>query len=413
MYRAIHFNLCPSNFQIKELEKIFVIATKFWNTLIKINSKYYSLTKKSISKKKLHTFALKFKKYSQQNNYLHSHIYQVLVDRYIKARNQTFEKFLNRSTKYLQLPKTKDILNSIGLKQYENGFKFIGNKLRFNNKNILIKFNNFIDLNPREIKTLTLKRISSSKWVIVIIIKIEDSISSEVFSDEILNQYKNCIFSLGKEVDKSQIGIDVGIKNYLIISNNLGIRNPKFIQEHSEKINKAKQRYQRRRKGSNRYKKARDLHRKHHEKLKNIRKDFLHKISKYLIFLVKSRAKTCNVQPLIITENLNIKELLQNNYRIINKYINDASWQQFIFFLEYKCAEYGVNFIKVNPKFTTQECSKCGNIKKKELGERIHKCEICGLEIDRDLNAAINIENRGKEVFKGWNSPSTQPVRAA
>ena len=92
--------------------------------------------------------------------------------------------------------------------------------------------------------------------------------------------------------------------------------------------------------------------------------------------------------------------MVKNNFRTLNKYINDAAWSQFFNFLSYKAEEAGRKLIKVNPKNTTQVCSACGKIVKKDLSVRIHKCS-CGLEISRDLNAAYNILRLGhSRVFK-------------
>lgn len=93
--------------------------------------------------------------------------------------------------------------------------------------------------------------------------------------------------------------------------------------------------------------------------------------------------------------------MLQNHH--LAKSISDASWSKFIMMLEYKAENAGVQVVKVNPHNTSQICSKCGNIVKKELWNRVHKCS-CGLEIDRDYNSAINILNRATIGMMGSNA---------
>jgi putative transposase len=88
----------------------------------------------------------------------------------------------------------------------------------------------------------------------------------------------------------------------------------------------------------------------------------------------------------------------------INKSINDVAWNQFINFISYKAEEAGRIIVKIDPKYTSQMCSRCGILVKKDLGIRIHKCD-CGLVIDRDINAAINIlrlglQSLGKQSLK-------------
>ena len=123
-----------------------------------------------------------------------------------------------------------------------------------------------------------------------------------------------------------------------------------------------------------------------HCKVKNKRKDFLHKLSRRI---VKENSVIC-------VEKLNIKGMLEDNWRVLNKSILDGGWYDFRMKLRYKSVEEGSKIIEVDPKNTTATCSNCGIVKHKELGERIHSCQ-CGLKIGRDVNAAINILRVGMD----------------
>jgi len=81
----------------------------------------------------------------------------------------------------------------------------------------------------------------------------------------------------------------------------------------------------------------------------------------------------------------------------MHRSVHDASWGRFFFFLSYKAASAGTKLIEVDPKNTTQMCSQCGTIVPKKLSDRVHHCNNCGLEVDRDYNAAINIRRVGME----------------
>ena len=119
-----------------------------------------------------------------------------------------------------------------------------------------------------------------------------------------------------------------------------------------------------------------------YEKITNKRNDFLNKLSRYYI----------NNYSLIAVENLNIKGLIKLSYN--SKNIMDASWSRFIQMLEYKAERAGVQIAKIEPKGTTQTCSNCGTEVHKELWNRIHKCNNCKLEINRDYNSAKEILKR-------------------
>lgn len=111
----------------------------------------------------------------------------------------------------------------------------------------------------------------------------------------------------------------------------------------------------------------------------NQRKDFLHKLGYNL-------AKDYSV---IAVENLNIRNLVKN--RRLSKSVSDAGWGMFRDMLAYKCEKHGGILIRVEPKFTSQDCSRCGNRVKKSLSIRTHICMNCGTVLDRDHNASINI----------------------
>jgi putative transposase len=119
-----------------------------------------------------------------------------------------------------------------------------------------------------------------------------------------------------------------------------------------------------------------------HERIANRRNDFAHQLSRAIV----------NRFGIIAFEDLNVKGMQQNHY--LAKSIGDAAWTQFINATQNKAEEAGSIVVLVNPKNTTQECSRCGQIVKKELKDRIHSCD-CGYVADRDENAAINILRGG------------------
>ncbi len=159
----------------------------------------------------------------------------------------------------------------------------------------------------------------------------------------------------------------------------------------------AKQKHlSRKKKGSENRKKARREVAKLHQKITNCRDDFLHKVS--TDYIKKSK--------LLVLEKLNIKKMMQQKY-FNARNMADASWGRFVQFLTYKAESAGCKLVQVNPKNTTKTCSKCGSLREMKLWDRTYNCPSCGLEIDRDYNAAINILNIGTGRAIVETSPTT------
>jgi len=200
----------------------------------------------------------------------------------------------------------------------------------------------------------------------------------------------------------NKVGVDVGLKTFLTLSNGEQINSPKFLLESEKRLTKEQRRLSRKKfrqieindRKTNKPKKIKVSTKnrvkqrikvaKVHRKIRNQRKDFNHKTSKKLV----------DDYDLIVFEDLNIQNMMMNSHSIRNRNISDVAWYQLQTFTSYKAEWAGKKVIFVNPNGTSQECSNCGIIVKKDLSVRIHNC-ICGLSIDRDLNAAINILNRG------------------
>jgi len=176
-------------------------------------------------------------------------------------------------------------------------------------------------------------------------------------------------------------GIDVGLTNFITLSDGTVVDNPRFFRENQAKLKRAQQHLSRKVKGSNRQKKCRRYVAKVHRKIARQRSDFLNRLS---ILLVKE-------YDLIAVEDLNIAGMLKNH--CLAKNISDASWSEFIRMLEYKCVWYGKDLRKIG-RFepTSKKCYKCGYIyKDMDLSIREWDCPICGTHHHRDHTAAINI----------------------
>src|SRR3989344_6790967 len=183
-----------------------------------------------------------------------------------------------------------------------------------------------------------------------------------------------------------ELGIDLGVNNYLVDSEETYVEHPKFMEKNKQLLRQAHKNLSRKKLRSKNRLKARKILARTYEKVRNRRDDFLHKLSNEYI-------RKCRI---IAVEDLEIKQMMQSSYNAKN--IADSSWGRFLQFLTYKAESAGCKIVKIDPRNTTKSCSGCGNIQKMKLYERVYHCKNCGLEIDRDYNSAINIHRLGMSL---------------
>ena len=240
------------------------------------------------------------------------------------------------------------------------GFKLEGSKLT------LSKIGSIRIFKHREvegkIKTCTIKRDKLGHWYAILVAEIEDVPQIE---------------------PKTAIGVDVGLKNLVTLSTGKTIEYPRYYVEAEKKLAAAQRSLSRKKKGSANRLKAKVKVSKLHQKIQNHRDEFLHQISRKIV----------DSADLIIFENLNIKRMLKNHH--LAKYIQDHAWGKLIQFTQSKAEKAGKVVELVDARYTSQKCSQCGIMVPKTLADRVHACPNCGLEMDRDLNASLNIHTLG------------------
>ncbi|WP_088240122.1 RNA-guided endonuclease InsQ/TnpB family protein [Calothrix rhizosoleniae] len=182
------------------------------------------------------------------------------------------------------------------------------------------------------------------------------------------------------------VGIDVGLIDFYVDSDNNHVSAPKHLRKSERKLKSAQRKVSRRKKGSNRRKKAIKKLGKQHKKVADTRKNFHFNTAKKLL----------NKYDIVAVEKLNIKGLARTR---LAKSIHDAGWGQFLSILKNKAENAGLSVIEVSPNGTSQECSNCGHKVKKSLSQRIHNCPVCHTSLCRDLNAAINVRKRGTHAL--------------
>ena len=182
-----------------------------------------------------------------------------------------------------------------------------------------------------------------------------------------------------KTDDGSAIGIDVGLNSFAVTSDGEHIVNPRFFRKEEKALAKAQRKWDKVKKTkSPQREKCRKTVARVHERIRNKRHNFVHQEARKMV----------NRHGFIAAEKLDVQDMQQN--RRLSKSISDAAWSMFRRCLQYKAEEAGIGFKAVTPKYTSQTCSGCGIVEKKPLSQRWHEC-ACGVSLDRDHNAAINI----------------------
>lgn len=197
------------------------------------------------------------------------------------------------------------------------------------------------------------------------------------------------------------VGIDLGIKDFAITSAGVVYNNPKHLKSNLDRLKILQRRASRKKKGSANRKKANLRVAILHERITNQRLDFLHKVTSGLV--------RDNQADTFVIEDLNVKGMISNHK--LAQAISDVSWAKFRELLTYKCEWYGKNLIVID-RFapSSKTCSCCGSVKELTLADRTYECESCGLVLDRDLNAAINIKQFGLSGLGKPGEPSEVPV---
>jgi putative transposase len=196
-----------------------------------------------------------------------------------------------------------------------------------------------------------------------------------------------------REGHKGAIGVDLGVKSLAVCSNGTVFDNPHTLAKYEKQLARLQRELARRERGSNNRAKTKAKIAKLYAKIANIRAHTQHDISRHV---------TANTLPeVVVIEDLNVKGMMRNH--CLAKAVSDAGMGELARQIEYKATWNGVEVIKANRWFpSSKTCSQCGCIKDElTLADRVFVCEDCGLVIDRDLNAAINLAALGKPVING------------
>ena len=209
-----------------------------------------------------------------------------------------------------------------------------------------------------------------------------------------------------KRIVSTSVGLDLGLSVFAYQSDGVVIANPRFSRNAERRMRIRQRAVARCKRGSHNRTKAKERVARLHTKIVNQRTTWLHQQS----------ARIARSYDLIAVEDLNVAGMIR--HPTLARSIADASWSKFLGFLDYKAERAGSHLIRVNPRNTSQNCSGCGELVPKSLAVRTHSCPSCGLVIDRDFNASLNILKAGlglgeRNVGHSWSKRARRNISEA
>ena len=397
--RAYKFRLYPDAKRQREIDERLILAQQFYNKILEKSIASYKNGETKVSMAQFNRFVREIIKEDKRYLKLYSQTRCEIEFRLLKAYKNFFrratEKKKGRRIK-VGFPrfKSRDRYDSLTYPQDNGAFSMKKDRLRVS-----------------RIGTMRIELHRS----------IEGKVKTMIIKREVKNYY--AIFTAINEVkipevkDTNPVGIDLGLNNFIALSDGKTIQKPKFFKKKAKSIAKWQRIVARRTKWQGRKKAEKQSKRREDAKahlsqewanVTNQSNDFAHKLADHLI----NSGYTS-----FAVEKLNIQNMVKNHN--LAQAIHNAAWSKTMSFLSYKAESAGKKRYEVNPDNTTQECSSCHNVKrgkeKLTLKDRVYNCFVCGLVMDRDINASINILNRAREGHSRSHAQgeSVRPQREA
>ena len=371
MYRAFKFRLYPDNKQKELINKTFGSSRFIYNYYLnKIKNNKYVNAYTNISD------------YVNNLKYMYPFLQEVdsiIIRKTLFHLDDNLKKYYSNNFGY---PKYKS-------KYDRNSYTTSAVYSKYKNNNYC---NIELDLVNKKIKLPKLKWIDIRGYRNID--NINGKIISATISKEINKYYVSIVIDIPniKEIiiPKSIIGIDIGIKRLLTLSDGITFDNNKYIEKYEKRIKRLQRELSRKVKRSKNYYKCKNKISILYRKLKNARKYYLHNITK----------KITDEYDIITCEKLNTKHMIEE--KLLSKNITDATFSEILRQLEYKSKYKNKYFYQIDTYYPSSRiCNHCNNIdnKYKDLSKREYKCSVCGNKLDRDLNASINIMSEGIKLY--------------
>ena len=356
--KAYRYRLFPTKSQVSQMEQTLEICRWVYNETLAMRKNAWEQEQRHISYYESKRQIPLWKKERPELSMVYSQVLQNVTLRVDLAFKAFFRRLKSGEKPGYPRFKGKGRYDSFTYPQY--GFKLDGDRLHLSKiGDVKIVLHRPIE---GTIKTLTIRRSATGKWYACFSVEYDPTPAPQ---------------------KESVVGIDVGLESFATLSNGEKIENPRFFRTDEKALAKAQRKLSKAEKGTPERKKARKIVAHVHERIANRRLNFAHQTSRKVV----DRFGT------IVFEDLNITNMQKNHH--LAKSIADVAWNMFITITESKAEDAGSRVILVNPRNTSQICSRCGMIVAKTLSDRVHSCPHCGLVMDRDQNAAINIMRLG------------------
>lgn len=368
MYKAFKYRLYPTKTQERKLSWTLFRCAELYNAALQERRDAYKKTGKSPNLSEQSRSLVAVKEVRPEYKDIHSHVLQGVV----KQLDNSFQAFFRR-VKSGDTPgyprfksgsrwdsfKFKEVTRSDG--SFTGPGKILESSRVYIPKigNVRIRLHRELEGRP---KTLSIKR-EGNEWYAVYVCEVgHDPLPKNEFS----------------------VGVDLGINpNFLITSDGEFVESPRYFRAARKKLAGLQRKANKQKRRSKRQQKTYKAVGKLHRKVARQRRDFHHKTARKLV----------NENGAIYHENLNVAGMVKSR---LAQSVHDAGWAQFIQILSFKAEEAGRRVVGVDPKYTSQDCSSCGARQKVPIGKP-YEC-VCGLKINRDVNAALNILYRGQVV---------------
>lgn len=375
MFKAYKFRLYPNKNQIEIINKIFGSSRYVYNYYLdKMKNNGYVSAYTNI---KDYTSILKY------NAVFLQEIDSIVIRKSLFNLDDAYIRLFNKTGDYPKF-KSKYNRNSYNTTAVYRNYKdkeYCNIELDLTNKQIKLPKLNWVKIRGYrntnningKIKNATISREPNGKYYVSVLYEMYDKVP--------------------EITPRTIVGIDLGIKKLLTLSDGITYDNNKYIDKYEKKIKRKQRELARKEKGSNNYYKCKKELAILHSKLANARKYYIHKITK----------KITDEYDIITCEKLKTKEMIvKGKDNKLSSKINDATFSEIIRELQYKSKYKGKVFYQINTYYpSSQICSRCNNQDKryKDLTKREYKCTKCNQELDRDLNASINIMFEGLKLY--------------
>lgn len=362
MLKSFKYRIYPSAAQATQLEQQLELCRWLYNTILAERKVSFEQNNIKLGLYATQNMIPQWKADKPDLKRVHSLVLQNVNIRVDLAYQAFFRRVKAGETPGYPRFKGYGRYDSMTYSQYGNGAKLVGNKLNLSKiGSIKVKVHRDLVGTP---KTVCVRKASTGKWFATI--ACETAPQPLPATDKV-------------------VGIDVGLESFATLSTGEKIANPRFFKQEHAALAKAQQRLEKATKGTVARKKRQKVVARVHERIANRRTNFAHQTARQMV----------DRFGVIVVEDLNVTGMMGKHTKVfgnkLNKSIADVAWNQFAQFTSYKAADAGRTFLQVDPKNTSKRCSRCGLLVPKDLSVRIHDCPHCGLVMDRDHNAAINI----------------------